>query len=227
MSSFAKPLAVLLAGLLATSMAADKPVDPKAKKPDTKESTEKKGKKGKASEADKAKKKAEEDPDAPPKPFEVPMPTGRGATGIKIPYRNTEGKLTLRYTIGKATKVDESHMEMSDLTVETFDENGDPELTMDLPTSTMDLTTWVITAYQPVKIKRDDFELTGNTMIFNTRTKQGGLGGNVHMLIYNLFDEPEKAPDAAAPGSDKPASEIPAAATSAAATPATPEPKAK
>ncbi len=28
-------------------------------------------------------------------------------------------------------------------------------------------------------IKRDDFELTGEAIIFNTETKQGGLGGNV------------------------------------------------
>ena len=212
MSSFAKIVAVALAGLLATTMvvAVAKAADAKAKKPESKESGDKKAKK------DKDKSKAPEDPDAPPRPFEVPMPNGRDAKGIKLPVRNAQGKLTLRYTIGKATKVDDTHLEMSELQVETFDENGEHEMTMDLPTSVMDLANWVITAYQPVKIEREDFVLTGNTMIFNTRTKQGGLGGNVRMLINNLFDEPESKPD-----DKKPDGKTPAAATPA------PEPNAK
>lgn len=197
MSSFAKTLAVALASLLATAIvfAADKAGDAKAKKPESKESADKKGKKEKAKEAEKAKPKEPEDPNAPPRPFEVPMPNGRDAKGVKLPVRNADGKLTLRYTIGVAKKVDDTHLEMSDLQVETFDENGEHEMTMDLPTSVMDLASWVITAYHPVKIKREDFELTGETMIFNTRTRQGGLGGNVKMIIYNLFDDDDAKPD--------------------------------
>jgi hypothetical protein len=225
MSSFAKTLAVVLAGLLTTVIvvAADKAGDAKAKKSESKESADKKGKKDKdkakekpqAGEKDKP--KAPEDPDAAPRPFEVPMPNGRDAKGIRLPVRNAEGKLTLRYTIGMAKKVDDTHLEMSELQVETFDENGEHEMSMDLPTSVMDLSTWVITSYKPVKIKRDDFELTGETMIFNTRTKQGGLGGNVKMVIYNLFDDADAKPD------DKKSN---AANPAAAASPA-PEPNTK
>lgn len=197
MSSFAKSVAFLLAGLLATSVAAEKATDPKAKKPVSKEAGDKKAKKKpEAKEPDKDKKTEPEDPDAPPKPLEVPMPNGRDAKGVKLPIRNAQGKMTLRYLIGVAKKVDDTHLEMTDLQVETYNDEGEHEMTMDLPTSVMDLPTWVITAYKPVRIKREDFELTGNTMIFNTLTKQGGLGGNVKMVIEHLFDEPEKAPEA-------------------------------
>src|SRR5262245_55591291 len=196
MSSFVKTSSVVLAVMAATVLlvAADKAGDAKARKPATKESGDKKGKeKEKQKENEKDKKKQPDDPESP-RPFDVPLPNGRDAKGIKIPIRNPEGKLTLRYTIGVAKKVDDTHLEMSELQVETFDSNGEHEMTMDLPTSVMDLTTWVITAYQPVKIERDDFVLTGNTMIFNPLTKQGGVGGGARMIINNLFEEPESAP---------------------------------
>jgi len=43
----------------------------------------------------------------------------------------------------------------------------------------------------------------GETMIFNTRTKQGGLGGHVHMTIYNLDDETGENRDGTKPAGAK------------------------
>ncbi len=216
MSAFVKLVTVFSAVLMATVSAADKTTDDKSKKPETKDSGEKKSKK------DKKKEKPPEDPNAPPKPIQVPMPNGHDAKVLNIPYRNPDGKLMMRFIIGVATKVDDNHVDMDDLQIETFDDDGEHEMSMDLPKSQLDLTTSVITAHQAVTIKREDFELTGNTMIFNTRTKIGGLGGDVKMTIYNLESETSQAlapktPAAPAAGDEKPAS----------GTPPTPEPKAK
>ncbi len=89
---------------------------------------------------------------------------------------------------------------MTDLQIETFNEQGEHEMQIDMPTSVLNTDTSVITTNHHVTIRRADFELTGEAMIFNTRTKQGGLGGNVHMLIYNLEDETS---DGAKPGEGK------------------------
>jgi hypothetical protein len=181
MTSFAKFVAVFSAGLLTMGAMVVKGADDKPKKSDSKESGDKKAKK--------EKKKSEED-----KAIDVPMPEGKDAKGLKIPYRDENGKLQMRFTIGVARRIDESHVEMSQLQVETFDEAGEPEMTIDLPTSVLDLKTSVLTTNQAVKIQRDDFEITGNTMIFNTKTKQGGLGGKVRMLIYDLADQTAETP---------------------------------
>ena len=212
MSSFIKLVAVLSAGLLATVAAAEKTADgkdAKAKKPDTKDAGDKKSKK------DKKKDKAAEDPNAPPKPIDVPIPNGHDAKVMNIPYRDADGNLKMRFIIGVATKTDDTHVEMTDLQIETFDDNGKHEMGIDLPTSTLDLTTSVITAHKAVTIKREDFELKGNTMIFNTLTKVGGLGGDVQMTIYNLESETSETP------------KTPAGESAPAATPVPPEPKAK
>jgi hypothetical protein len=212
MSLFVKLAAIVFAGSLVTAGAAEKSEDAKPKRTDSKESGEKKkDKKGKKKD------KPPEDPNAPPKAIEVPMPNGHDAKVLNIPYRDSDGKLKMRFIIGVATKVDDTHVDMSDLQIETFDEEGNHEMKIDLPTSTLDLTTSVITAHKPVTIKREDFELHGDTMIFNTRTKQGGLGGNVRMLIYNLDNETSQTP----------AAESPATETPVTPTPATPEPNAK
>lgn len=231
MSSFAKLAAVLSAGLLATVAAADtKAVDDKSKKPDStpspKEGTDKKGKKDKKKEVV----KTPEDPNAPQKPIQVPIPNGHDAVGLKIPYRDAAGNLKMRFTIGVATKVDENHMDLAQTQVETFNDQGEHEMDIDLPKSTLELATWDLTAHQAVTIKREDFELTGNAMIFNLKTKVGGLDGDVRMTIYNLAEETGQKPDGdkpadatVAPAADKPA----ASPSPAAESPAPPAPKAK
>jgi hypothetical protein len=205
MSSFVKLVALFSSGLLATAAAAEKPAGDKSKKPSARESAGKKDRKDKKAE------KKGEDSDAP-KPIEVPMPNGRDAKGLKIPYRDEDGKLKMRFDIGVAKKIDDNTVEMSDLQIQTYDDEEEHEMTIDLPTSTLDLTTSVLTTYKAVTIKREDFELHGNTMIFNTRTKVGGLGGKVRMLIYDIENKTSATPAAPAP---------------VAGAPATPEPQAK
>ena len=204
MTSFVKLVALFSSGLLATAAAAEKPAGEKSKKSSAKESAGKKDRKDKKADKD-------EDPNAP-KAIEVPMPNGRDAKGLKIPYRDEDGKLKMRFDIGVAKKIDDNTVEMSDLQIQTYDDEGEHEMTIDLPTSTLDLTTSVLTTYKAVTIKREDFELHGNTMIFNTRTKQGGLGGKVKMVIYDIQKETSATPAAPAP---------------VAGAPATPEPNAK
>jgi hypothetical protein len=116
----------------------------------------------------------------------------------------------MTFVIGVAKRIDADHIDMSDMQVETFDEQGQHEMYIDLPTSVLDLNTSVISTRKHVTIRREDFILTGETMEFNTKTKQGSLGGSVKMLIYNL--------DQTAPKPDSETS-TPTPSSSAAATP--------
>jgi Lipopolysaccharide-assembly, LptC-related len=142
---------------------------------------------------------------------DIPVSADHPAKGLKIPYFDNEGKLQMNFVIGIATRLDADHIDMSDMQVETFDEREQHEMYIDLPTSVLDLNTSVISTQKHVTIRREDFILTGQTMEFNTKTKQGSLGGSVKMLIYNLDNS-----------NPQPASETPAPAQSAAS--ATPPP---
>jgi len=119
----------------------------------------------------------------------LPIPKGHDSKGLKIPYYGPDRKLQMMFTIGVAARLDEDHVRMSDLQVETFDEAGEKEMLITLPKSVLDLNTRVLTSKTNVTIKRSDFELTGDSMSFDTKTKNGRVEGRVRMLIYNRDDE--------------------------------------
>jgi hypothetical protein len=182
MTSFVKHTAVLVAALMATTALGDKTDDTKSSKTDTKDAGTKKAKKSKTP-------KTTDDTDSSKKPLEIPVPMGHDSKGLHIPYFDGTGKRQMDFTIGVASRIDEKHVRMTDMQVDTYNDEGKRDLKIDLPTSVYNSETSSITTNYHVKIAREDFVLFGESMIFYTITKQGGLGGGVRMLIYNLKDE--------------------------------------
>ena len=131
-----------------------------------------------------------------PSKLDIPVSKDHDAKGLKVPYFDGDGKKQMIFTIGVASRLDEEHIGLTETLVETFDENGEHEMTIDLPKSELNVTTSVLTTKKHVEIKREDFSITGETLEFNMKTKRGGLGGGVKMLIYNIQEE---LPDAPAP----------------------------
>jgi hypothetical protein len=85
-------------------------------------------------------------------------------------------------------------------------------MTVDLPVSTLDVNTQVITSKTKTTITREDFKLTGDSVVFDTVKREGWLVGNVHMIIYKL-DAEIGAPSVPAPESAAPQAPTPAAAS--------------
>lgn len=179
---------ILAAAALGVSAFAQKKDDGKPKAKDRKEAA-------KAADKDKAPK---DDKPKEPGKIDIPVSKEHDAKGLKIPYFDGNGKKQMIFTIGVASRIDEEHIGMEETQVETFDENEEHEMTIDLPKSVLNVNTSVISAKKHVEIKREDFSITGEAMEFNMKTKQGTLGGGVRMLIYNL-DEEAPAPVPAPP----------------------------
>lgn len=131
---------------------------------------------------------AGETPKPAPK-LSLPLPKGQDSKGVTIPFTDATGKKTMLFKIGVGNRTDEENVKMTDLTIQTFDDEGQQEMTIELPNSKMNLATRIIEGDQSVTIKRNDFQLTGKTMEFNTETKQGWIKGDVKMIIYDLGDE--------------------------------------
>lgn len=141
-----------------------------------------KGEKTKVPVAPATGKKAE-----PPKEgLDLAVPKGQPQKGVRVPVYGLDGKLMMNFQIGVATWIDDENIKMTELRVETYKQDGEKELEMDLPDSILNTKTKDITSKTTVSIKRDDFEISGNTMTFNTESRQGKLGGGVRMVIYNL-----------------------------------------
>ena len=175
MRSFLKLfVAIPLAAGLAAGAFAQKKDGEKPRAKDKKESPKKAGKDAKLEG---------------PRKIEIPVSKDHDAKGLKIPYFDSDGIKQMFFTIGVASKIDEENVGLAETQIETFDDDGASEMTIDLPQSVLNVNTNVISTKKHVEIKRADFSLTGETMEFNMKTKQGNLGGGVKMLIYNLEEE--------------------------------------
>ena len=164
------------------------------KKKESAKKTDKTAKKPEGDEKDKTPKE--------PQKFAFPVPVGHDSKGLKLPTYWPDGKtLKMVFNIGIGTRIDEDNVNMQETRVDTYKEDGSPEMGIDLPASSFNLKTRVISTRQSVVIGREDFELSGHTMEFNTETREGRLGGGVKMIIFNLdrgTDDGDDAPEKSA-----------------------------
>jgi Lipopolysaccharide-assembly, LptC-related len=116
--------------------------------------------------------------------FDVPVPVGIPVKGIKIPHRNEEGKLVMTIEAEVATKLDEHHVDMQNMKIESLDDDG-KKVNVEMPHSIFDLDTRVLTGDKHALIRRDDFEITGDSVEFNTKTRNAILRGKIRMVIQS------------------------------------------
>jgi len=118
--------------------------------------------------------------------LDLPIPKGKPQKGVKVPIYGANGKLKMNWEIGVGTWIDEENVKLEKLRVETFKDDGTRDLDMDLPDAVFNRRTKVISSETKAVIRRQDFEVTGNTVAFNIETREGMLGGGVKMLIYDM-----------------------------------------
>lgn len=115
----------------------------------------------------------------------IPLTVGHEAKGLVLPNYDSKGHLLGRFEAATAARLDEDHVRFTNVKLLTFDEKEQPDINVDMTDATLDLETRIIVSKQRTKIKRTDLEIAGDTMSFNTMTREGTLTGNVHMTIYN------------------------------------------
>jgi lipopolysaccharide assembly outer membrane protein LptD (OstA) len=71
---------------------------------------------------------------------------------------------------------------MESLKLEALDGEG-RKIFVELPQALFNLETRILTGENSAKISREDFEITGDSIEFNTKTRFGTLRGNVKMVI--------------------------------------------
>lgn len=158
-------------------------------------------------------------PGASPGRLDIPIPIKHDAQGVKLPYYDEHDRLQMYFSIVKATRVDMDHLLMRNAYMQTYDEKETPDANVYMTRSVLDLNTRVVTSEIPVTIRRQDFEINGQKMVFDTQHRVGHLTGHVQMIIYNLKSAP-----AASPAPEGNSAPIPAGSPAAAQS-AEPSPK--
>ena len=118
--------------------------------------------------------------------IDIPIPVGHDAKGLRLPMRNEQGRLQFILDVEHVLRVDQANVQMHNSIIQTYDDQtGAPSAKIELINSVMNTETNIITTQDPVVITRDDFRLTGDSAVFNTKTRQGKVVKNVRLIIYN------------------------------------------
>ena len=120
----------------------------------------------------------------PPK-YDPGIEVGQDARGLRFPVYDEAGNLQMYFVIDVAKRIDNDHMEMSKVQLQTFDEKKTMGMKIDMQNAILDLNTRVVTTDKHVFIQRSDFELSGDKALYNTATGDGKVIGRVRMLIYD------------------------------------------
>jgi hypothetical protein len=137
-----------------------------------------------AKKQDASKKQDEAQKEDPAKEFDIPVPLGIPVKGIKIPHRNEEGKLVMTIEAEVAKKLDDQHVEMENMKIESFDDEG-KKINIEIPHSIFNLETRILVGDTHALIRREDFEVTGDAVEFNTKTRYAILRGKIRMVIQS------------------------------------------
>jgi hypothetical protein len=114
--------------------------------------------------------------------FDLPLPVGMPVNGIKVPQYDEHGKQVMLLEAATAKKIDETRVEMEHLKLEALDAEG-KKIFVELPQAVFNLETRVLTGNQTATIRREDFEIVGDSIEFNTKTRFGKMLGKVRMVI--------------------------------------------
>ncbi len=162
------------------------------------------------------------------------LPLGEKNLDVKIPsFKDGVPSSTVRAQT--MTRLDDDNMEMEGMDIRLFGETHDRDVRISLPTANYHMPTQILSSDKRSRVSRSDFDLQGDSMIFDTRTRQGTMTGNVRMVIHDMdsLSAAPKKEGEAVPGNKpegtniqsneptaKPATELPAAP----AVPASPSP---
>ncbi|MEP6809866.1 MAG: hypothetical protein ABI992_06460 [Chthoniobacterales bacterium] len=122
----------------------------------------------------------------------IPLPIGHEAKGLVLPDYNLKGELQARFEAALAKRIDTEHVKFTGVKLTTYTPENTPDLSVEMPTSILDLNTRIITSQERSTIRRVDFTISGDTLKFDTKDRKGLLVGNVKMVLTNQASVLEK-----------------------------------
>ena len=125
-------------------------------------------------------------------PGGVPLPIGHEAKGIVLPDYDPDGRLKARFEAAIAKRIDADRIEFRGLKMTTFTPEQTPDMTIDMPLSTLVLSTRVVTSQARTTVTSAEFSIAGDKVSFNTVARHGKLVGNVKMMITGKPTLPSK-----------------------------------
>lgn len=112
------------------------------------------------------------------------IPEGMKNLRVRIPGFEA-GRNTSLIVAKSMTRLTPHELFAEDMTIHLYQEQAKDNVQVELRTGTYHMGTKLLTSQQRSKVSRSDFQIEGDTMVFDTTTSQGKMTGRVHMIIYD------------------------------------------
>lgn len=117
-------------------------------------------------------------------PFGRMLPVGQRNLDVKIPsFRDGRPNSLMR--AGSMTRLDEDNMAIEKMDIRMFGPTKDRDVRVQLKTATYHMPSATLSSEQRSRISREDFQMEGDSMVFDTKSQQGKMTGNVRMVIFD------------------------------------------
>jgi len=113
------------------------------------------------------------------------IPLGVENTGAVLPSFDPTGRRTSLMTADVVRRVDGERLYAEGFVFEQFNTDPAKNLRIDLSTAFYNMTSSTLRSTQRGKVSRQDFEIEGDNLIFDTTTNRGLMKGNIRMVIFD------------------------------------------
>ena len=113
------------------------------------------------------------------------VPPGAVNQGAIIPSFDAVGRRTSLITADMLRRVDDERIYAEKLVVQMFNADPKNDVRIDLKTAFYQMAGGgVLRSTERSRVSRADFEIEGDSLIFDTAKNQGRMTGNIHMVIF-------------------------------------------
>jgi hypothetical protein len=127
------------------------------------------------------------------------LPIGQKNLDVKIPsFKDGIPSSTVR--ANSMTRLDDENMTMEGMDIRLYGKSHEQDVRIRLMTALYHMPSQILSSETRSRVSREDFDLQGDSMVFDTRTGQGKMTGNVRMVIFDadsLTAPKQDAPPAA------------------------------
>jgi hypothetical protein len=115
------------------------------------------------------------------------VPPGAVNKGAVIPSFDSTGRRSSLITADMLRTVDDERIYAENLVVQMFDAEPKKNVRIDLKTAFYHMvgSSGILRSTDRSRVTRSDFEIEGDSLIFDTAKNQGRMTGNIHMVIFD------------------------------------------
>lgn len=113
------------------------------------------------------------------------IPEGFASRNVVIPSFK-EGKLASKLTAETVVRIDETRLDADKVVVEIQGEKPEEEIVVVMPGAVYDMQDKVMRSGGRSQISRADFEMEGDTLVFDLNSSIGAMKGRVRTLIFDI-----------------------------------------